>query len=106
MGAEDALERFMEDGRPSPARFHALLAQLLQRARGDGRPVRAFGEMVVVLWRKGQRDAALQLEQLWDQACARGALTLLCAYPLAGFGRDDGDALASVRACHTEEVGA
>jgi hypothetical protein len=104
MGAEDALAQFLVDGWPSAERFHALLAQLLLRARGTGRPVRAFGEMVVVLWGNGQRDAAVKLEQLWAQVCAGGQLSLLCAYPLHGFGADDADALACVRSWHTEEV--
>jgi hypothetical protein len=66
--------------------------------------VRAFGEMVAVLWAAGRREAALELERLWGQACERGQLTLLCAYPRSAFGADDAMAQATVRALHTDET--
>jgi hypothetical protein len=103
-GADDAMDRFMVDGRPDPRRFAAFLEPLLARARGPGRKVRGFGEMVAVLWGRGRREAALELEQLWSPVCARGSLTLLCAYPEYVFGRHDGDALARVRASHSGEL--
>jgi hypothetical protein len=104
MGAEDAMDRFIVDHWPNAELFAAFLGQFMQRARGDGRKVRAFGEMVAVLWANGHRDAAIQLERLWADVCAQGELTLLCAYPTRGFGRDDAPALALVREWHTGEV--
>jgi len=105
-GAADAMDRFMVDGWPDASRFIAFLAPVLARARGPGgRKVRGFGEMVAILWARGQREAALELEKLWSRVCARGDLTLLCAYPTHGFGRDDDEALERVRAAHTCEVG-
>jgi len=103
-GAQDAMDRFIDDGMPDAERFHAFLASTLARARGPGRRVRAFGEMVAVLWAAGHRNGAIELERLWSQVCARGQLTLLCAYPSAGFGRDDDAALECVRALHTGET--
>src|SRR5688500_18074414 len=61
-GAADAMDRFMVDGWPDAARFIAFLAPVLARARGRGRKVRGFGEMVAILWARGQREAALELE--------------------------------------------
>jgi hypothetical protein len=104
IGARDAMDRFIVDGWPDAARFHAFLEPTVARARGDGRKVRAFGEMVAVLWAAGRREAAIELERLWSQVCERGQLTLLCAYPSNGFGVDDADALACVRALHTDET--
>jgi hypothetical protein len=105
IGTDDAMARFIDDGWPDAGLFEAFLAQLMGRARGSGRKVRAFGEMVAVLWAQGNRDGAVQLERLWSQVCEQGELTLLCAYPDHAFGRDDDGALATIRRCHTGEVG-
>jgi PAS domain-containing protein len=48
--------------------------------------VRAFGEMVAVLWEKGNREGALQLERLWNEILRQRSLSLFCAYPLRAFG--------------------
>jgi hypothetical protein len=103
-GAQDAMDRFMVDAGPDGARFGAFLDETLARARGTGRRVRAFGEMVAVLWAAGRREAALELERLWCDACARGRLTLLCAYPTSGFSGVDDPVLDRVRALHTAEA--
>jgi hypothetical protein len=103
-GAQDAMDRFMVDAWPDAGRFTAFLEATLARARGQGREVRAFGEMVAVLWARGERDAALELERLWCDVCARGQLTLLCAYPTSGFSGADDPGLDRVRALHTGEA--
>jgi hypothetical protein len=107
VGADDALARLLVDGRPDPARFQKLLADLLRRAAGrSNRRVRAFGELVAVLWANGQRDAVQQLEDLWCAACDRHDLTLLCAYPANGFDAHDHQALEAIRVRHRGEVAA
>ena len=104
IGAEDALARFMVDGWPDAARFNLMLSDVLLRARGRGnRTVRAFGEMVVLLWAGGQAEAAIQLERLWNRVCALGELTLLCAYPTHVFGNDAEQAQECILSWHTGE---
>jgi hypothetical protein len=104
IGAEDALARFMVDGVPDADRFGWMVEGLLERARADGRSVRAFGEMVVLLWASGQRDAALHLERLWSRVCSLGELTLLCAYPTHLFDPRDPTARQSICSWHTDEI--
>jgi hypothetical protein len=58
-----------------------------------------FGEMVSVLWDEGKKDAALQLEALWNDALRERAFHLHCAYPRLGF-INDGDETA-VCGAHT-----
>src|SRR6266568_320753 len=41
--------------------------------------------MVNVLWATGQYEAALRLEQLWNDLARNHSFSLLCAYPLSGF---------------------
>lgn len=103
-GAQDAMNRFIDNAWPDTERFTRFLEGTLLRARGPGRKVRAFGEMVAVLWADGHREAALQLERLWCQVCERGDLTLLCAYPTSGFNGELDPALDSVRLLHTGET--
>jgi MEDS: MEthanogen/methylotroph, DcmR Sensory domain len=78
LDADAAMARFLVDGRPDPARFAAFVASLVP---AGARGVSAFGEMVAVLWERGEVAAALELETLWNGAIAQHAIRLLCAYP-------------------------
>ncbi|QIK74758.1 MEDS domain-containing protein [Nocardioides piscis] len=78
LDAEETLRSFMVDGRPDPVRFARLVDDLVP---ADGRPVNAFGEMVAVLWERGEVIAALELEALWNSAIEAHSIRLLCAYP-------------------------
>jgi hypothetical protein len=42
--------------------------------------VRAYGEMVDVLWQRGERDAAIRLEEYWNELGRLQTFSLLCAY--------------------------
>jgi hypothetical protein len=88
LDAEATLAQFMVDGWPDEVRFREEISGLLARARGDGRRVRAFGEMVVLLWRQGHATATVRLEWLWNKVCEEEALSLFCAYPETGFTQD------------------
>jgi PAS domain S-box-containing protein len=106
LDAAATLSRFMVGAGPDPARFADVVGDVIARAsRGDGRPVRAFGEMVSLLWTDGRRDAAIHLEQLWNTLAREHPMSLLCAYPMAAFGDDDAGPLLS-RICgeHTHVV--
>jgi signal transduction histidine kinase len=50
-------------------------------------PVRAFGEMVNLLWQRGDHIAALELEALWNEVGAEWNIELLCGYAIANFAR-------------------
>src|SRR5688500_19228341 len=52
------------------------------------RSVRAFGEMVAVLWANGHNGATVRLEHLWHAFCQSEAFSLFCAYPKTGFTQD------------------
>jgi hypothetical protein len=103
--ASETLSRFMVNGIPDEARFVEVAQGVLQRARGKGgRKVRAFGEMVALLWADGQCAAAIALERLWNQLQATEKFPLFCAYPHAGFKDDDADSLLSVCATHSRVI--
>ena len=64
LDAAQTLSKFMVDGWPDDDRFKALVTQLLSRAGAEGRRVRAFGEMVAVLWQQQHHGATVRLEHL------------------------------------------
>src|SRR4030095_1896728 len=43
---------------------------------------------VALLWAEGKREAALHLEELWNELARTLPLSLLCAYPLSAFGHE------------------
>jgi PAS domain-containing protein len=97
------LSDVLSAGRPDPERFERALGALYERAtnRRRGARVRAFGEMVSLLYAEGRREAAIDLERLWNAFASRRSLGLLCAYPLAAFSREsDGGAFARICAEH------
>ena len=44
--------------------------------------VRAYGEMVDMLWQQGKRDAAIRLEEYWNDLGKLQTFSLFCAYPM------------------------
>ncbi len=105
LDAEATLSRFMIKGWPDEERMLQVVGGLLGRARGQGRRVRAFGEMVALLWQQGQTGATVQLEALWNQFCAEAGFCLFCAYPQSGFPQDAQSALAEICAHHSRIIG-
>ena len=100
LDAADVLSRFMERDWPDEARFEATILDLLGQV-GPAPRVRAFGEMVALLWARGNNGATVRLEHLWDDFCRSHALALFCAYPRIGATRDLDEALAEVCALHS-----
>ena len=87
LDAAETLSRFMIDGWPDAQRFVDVVGGVVAHAGGRYPRVRAFGEMVALLWAEGNRDAALRIEELWNDLIALHAFPLLCAYPMRGFSR-------------------
>ncbi|MBC8030028.1 MAG: MEDS domain-containing protein [Pyrinomonadaceae bacterium] len=86
LDAAEMLTRFMVDGSPEPGRFNEVIGGLIASV-SDGRPrVRAFGEMVALLWADGQYQAAIRLEELWNDLQKAHTFSLFCAYPMNSLG--------------------
>ncbi len=85
LDAAETLSRFMVDGWPDEGRFAAVIGGVIRQAAPDGRRVRAFGEMVSLLWAEGRHEAAIRLEEMWNDLAAAHSFSLLCAYPMGGF---------------------
>jgi signal transduction histidine kinase len=90
LDARETLARFMIADLPDATLFHDLLSGALGElcATGAPRRVRAYGEMVDVLWREGNSRAAIRLEELWNEAGRSHSFSLLCAYSMGHFYRE------------------
>jgi hypothetical protein len=87
LDADEMLARFMVGSEPDPVRFHATVDQLIARACKDRLPcpVRAYGEMVDVLWKRANAEGAIRLEMLWNQVATQAQFSLLCGYAVGNF---------------------
>jgi PAS domain S-box-containing protein len=109
LDAAETLTRFMVDGTPDPALFTEmagnLIARLASTESGETRRVAVFGEMVALLWVDRQFEAAIQLEQLWNQLGRTHSFQLHCAYPLDQFFKEeDGKKIRGICAEHSHVV--
>jgi KaiC/GvpD/RAD55 family RecA-like ATPase len=85
--ADETLAGFMDGDVPSAERFEATVGGLLDEVAGrfPEQTTRAFGEMVDLLFRRGQRAAAIGLEERWNRALESRRCALLCGYELDVF---------------------
>jgi PAS domain S-box-containing protein len=93
LDSAETLAQFMVDGWPDEKRFVELIGGVISRARAAAKKeqgrVALFGEMVALLWEQGRPEAALMLEQLWNQIAHSHSFSLVCAYPLNNFYREE-----------------
>jgi anti-sigma regulatory factor (Ser/Thr protein kinase) len=105
LDAEETLGRFLLDDWPDQGRFDEVVGGLVRRASAGGRRVRAYGEMVALLWDAGHVSAAIELEALWNQLGHEVTFSLFCAYPSASVaGHDHAGALAEVCGLHSAVI--
>ncbi len=91
--AEEMLLTFtiggLERGVLDPHAFQKVIGELIERAgsAAPGRPIRAYGEMVDLLLRRGNESAMAHLEELWDGLQKTHAFDLYCSYRLSHLDR-------------------
>jgi hypothetical protein len=88
--ADALLERILVDGYPSAAAVETVIGGLLDELaeRFPKRTTRVFGEMVDLLCARGEAEAAISLEELWNSLAWSRSFSLLCGYHLDVFDRD------------------
>ena len=89
LDAEEALSKFMVNGQPNWDLFQDTVGATVRevQTRNTGRGLRAYGEMVGVLWTQGRFSAAMVLEEYWNTVLATTDFRLFCAYPIDVFGK-------------------
>jgi hypothetical protein len=95
LDAEETLSKIMVNGLLDPDRCISVIGNYIEMltaaARGEDPKVFAYGELVSILWQRGNQSAALHLELLCRQLIEhRPLMQLCCGYPLHLFPTDTG----------------
>ena len=106
LDAAELLSKFMVDEMPDEGRFEEIVGGTMVKIRAQAKTARleivAFGEMVSLLWTEGKVEAAIRLEQLWNELAKKHSFSLRCAYPVANFhGEENSQPLMRVCAEHS-----
>jgi len=107
LDARDTLSKFMVGDMPDWERFQEVVGHVILTSRTGraDRRVRAYGEMVDLLWRDGNRMAAIRLEEYWNDIGKDHSFSLLCAYVMGNFYKSgDADPFHHVCATHTHVI--
>ena len=104
LDAEETLSKFMVHDWPDAHLFHNVIGEVLAKAKANNRKIRAFGEMVAVLWAKGKIGATVRLEHIWNKFCENEAFCLFCAYPQSGFTEDAAESIMHICSAHTKMI--
>jgi hypothetical protein len=87
LDARETLASFMVADRPSRTLFLATVGNVFERLlnKRSYLIVRGYGEMVDLLWKEGNEEGAIRLEQLWNELADRYSYSLLCGYSVDNF---------------------
>jgi PAS domain S-box-containing protein len=87
LDASALLSQILVNGIPDEERFAGTVGKAIGRMsvalKGPRPQIVAFGEMVALLWTEGKIEAAIRLEQLWNELAKKYSFSLRCAYPMA-----------------------
>jgi hypothetical protein len=85
--ADELLPKFMRNAMPDAPIFLGLAADVINRARGGSRcpKVRWWGEMVNVLWERGDVAASMDLEDQFDQLAHGHDIAIFCSFVMDNF---------------------
>jgi hypothetical protein len=107
LDSEQTLERLIVDGRVNGDRFDEVIGGLMRSivARSRSSRVRAYGDMVDVLWQRGRRADAVELERHWNDLQAQLPFELYCAYDIDVFSEEfQAQSIAPVLCEHSQVV--
>jgi hypothetical protein len=85
--ADELLPQFMRDTMPDAPVFLGLAADVIANARNGGRypKVRWWGEMVNVLWERGDVAASMALEDQFDRLAHEHEIAIFCSFVMDNF---------------------
>ncbi len=99
LDAAATIATFVIEGRIDRDAFRHVIGSIVRQAMDTGRPVRAYGEMVALLWDAGNVLAAIELEELWNELGRELQFDLLCGYHSESVnGAEHAEALQQI--CH------
>jgi DNA-binding NarL/FixJ family response regulator len=106
LSVPEAISRWMVNGLPDETRFWSAVTSVMLTAAkastAEQPQVVACGECAPSLCAQGDAEAAIRLEQLWDEVAKTYHLDVFCGYASDGCRCDGGeDMLARLRETHT-----
>lgn len=104
LDVHESLAKFLLNNWPDEILFNTFIGSIIDRASKDNRKIRAFGEMVAVLWEQGHNGATVQLENLWNQLHSKKHFTLYCAYPKSGFTQNATESIDTICKTHSKII--
>ena len=103
--AELALRKFMCNDVPDWEEFRHAMASIFERVRAFGRgTTRAYGEMVNLLWQEGKQEAAIRLEEYWNELGRLYPFSLFCSYMLDPNHPHSYDGLEAICQTHSDII--
>ncbi len=95
LDAADTLSVIMVNGLPDPVRFFERIGGFIEAAaraaKSEERRIVVFGEAVALLQAESKADAAIRLEQLWNDVARTFEVDILCGYALSSFHNGEGE---------------
>ena len=89
MDAAQTLSLFLVNGLPDAEKFKNTLGKVaLEKQKSFGK-LRAFGEMVGILWDEGNHQGTIKLEEIWHDFIHEHQFNLLCGYSDSQFANAD-----------------
>ncbi len=89
MDAEEILAQLLINNNIEKDVFKRTLDPVIERStQGPYSKVRVYGEVVDLLWKKGNLPAAIQLEGLWNDLMKTRSFSLFCSYTMDGLDKD------------------
>jgi hypothetical protein len=88
--SDELLPQFMRDAMPDAPVFLGLAKEVISKARDGGRypRVRWWGEMVNVLWERGDVAASMDLEDQFDRLAREQEIAIFCSFVMDNFNGD------------------
>ncbi|HMD22843.1 MAG TPA: MEDS domain-containing protein [Streptosporangiaceae bacterium] len=106
LDAGDTVRALTTGGQLDRGAFDRVIGRLIADAGQGARPVRAYGEMVALLWDAGLVNDAVQLEEMWGSLGLSHSFSLFCSYPARSVTGDGHlEAFAEVCRLHGSVVG-
>jgi hypothetical protein len=83
--SDECLPRFMRNSMPDSSVFLGIAADVIGEARAGYQKVRWWGEMVNVLWERGDVAASMMLEDQFDQVAKEQDIAIFCSFLMDNF---------------------
>ena len=106
LDARETLSKFCEFGKVDAERFTQTITPVIEQASRGRRncTIRAYGELVDLLWKDGQITASMRVEMLWNQLANTHDFKLLCGYSMGNFYKDA--SIEEITCTHTHVLAA